>query len=130
MTSRKRIDTRTTDPLWHLLLPQTFSNEDLLRVLIEVSSTLTYWLSYFASKYCSSFQAWSILNFFFKSKSKLIESKLIESKFSEPKSKSVFYVFVFDFGITSIISKNYDSIYFDTKFNRCYFDKYRIVSFL
>ena len=25
--------------------------------------------------------------------------------------------FFFDFGITSIISKNYDSIYFDTKFN-------------
>jgi len=36
----------------------------------------------------------------------------------------------FYFGITSILSKNYDSIYFDTKFNRCYFDKYRIVSFL
>jgi hypothetical protein len=38
--------------------------------------------------------------------------------------------FFFDFGITSIISKNYDSIYFNTKFNRCYLDKYRIVSFL
>ncbi len=37
--------------------------------------------------------------------------------------------FFFDFGITSIILKNYDSIYFDTKFNRCYFDKYQIVSF-
>jgi hypothetical protein len=35
-----------------------------------------------------------------------------------------------DFGITSIISKNYDSIYFDTKFNQCHFDKYRIVSVL
>jgi hypothetical protein len=59
----------------------------------------------------------------------------LKSKFSEPKSKSVFiesvfYVFVFDFGITSIISKNYDSIYFDTKFNRCHFDKYRIVAVL
>jgi len=75
-------------------------------------------------------QAWSILKKFFKSK-----SKLIESKFSEPKSKSVFiesvfYIFVFDFGIISIILKNYDSIYFDTKFNRCYFNKYRIVSVL
>jgi len=73
-------------------------------------------------------QAWSRLK-------NLLKSKFIESKFSEPKSKSVFiesvfYVFVFDFGITSIISKNYDSIYFDTKFNRCYFDKYRIVSVL
>ena len=63
------------------------------------------------------------------------KSKLIESKFSEPKSKSffiesVFYVFVFDFGITSIISKIYDSIYFNTKFNRCHLDKYRIVSVL
>jgi hypothetical protein len=70
-------------------------------------------------------QAWSRLKNLLKSK-----SKFIESKFSEPKSKSVFYIFVFDFGITSIISKNYDSIYFDTKFNRCYFDKYRIVSVL
>jgi hypothetical protein len=76
------------------------------------------------------YQAWSRLKNLLKSK-----SKFIESKFSEPKSKSVFiesvfYIFVFDFGITSIISKNYDSIYFDTKFNRCYFDKYRIVSVL
>jgi hypothetical protein len=75
-------------------------------------------------------QAWSILKKIFKSK-----SKLIESKFSEPKSKSVFiesvfYVFVFDFGIILIISKNYDSIYFDTKFNQCYFNKYQIVSVL
>jgi hypothetical protein len=44
--------------------------------------------------------------------------------------ESVFQVLFFDFGITSRISKNYDSIYFDTKFNRCYFDKYQIVSFL
>ncbi len=43
--------------------------------------------------------------------------------------ESVFQVLFFDFGITSRISKNYDSIYFDTKFNRCYFNKYRIVSF-
>ncbi len=50
----------------------------------------------------------------------------IETVFIE----SVFYVFVFDFSITSIISKNYDSIYFDTKFNQCHFDKYRIVSVL
>jgi len=54
MTSRKSIDTRTTDPLWHLLLPQALSNEDLLRVLIEVSSNLTYWQSYNVSKYSSS----------------------------------------------------------------------------
>ncbi len=75
-------------------------------------------------------QAWSRLKNLLKSK-----SKFIESKFSEPKSKlvfieSVFYVFVFDFGITSIILKNYDSIYFNTKFNQCYFDKYQIVSVL
>ena len=75
-------------------------------------------------------QAWSRLKNLLKSK-----SKFIESKFSEPKSKSVFIesvfqVCFFNFGITSIISKNYDSIYFDTKFNQCYFDKYRIVSFL
>ncbi len=44
--------------------------------------------------------------------------------------ESVFQVLFFDFGITSRISKNYDSIYFNTKFNRCYFDKYQIVSFL
>jgi hypothetical protein len=44
--------------------------------------------------------------------------------------ESVFQVWFFDFGITSRISKNYDLIYFDTKFNRCYFDKYQIVSFL
>ncbi len=75
-------------------------------------------------------QAWSRLKNLLK-----LKSKFIESKFSELKSKSVFiesvfYVFVFDFGITLIISKNYDSIYFDTKFNRCYFDKYQIVSVL
>ncbi len=40
-----------------------------------------------------------------------------------------FPVWFFDFSITSIISKNYNSIYFDTKFNRCHFDKYPIVSF-
>jgi len=85
------------------------------------------------SNHCYKFgctQAWSRLKNLLKSK-----SKFIESKFSEPKSKSVFiesvfYIFVFDFGITSIISKNYDSIHFDTKFNRCYFDKYQIVSVL
>jgi len=44
--------------------------------------------------------------------------------------ESVFQVLFFDFGITSRISKNNDSIYFDTKFNWCYFDKYLIVSFL
>ncbi len=38
--------------------------------------------------------------------------------------------YFFDLGITLILSKNYDSIYFDTKFNQCYFDKYQIVSFL
>ncbi len=75
-------------------------------------------------------QAWSRSKNLLKSK-----SKFIESKFSEPKSKSVsiesvFYVFVFEFGTTSIIWKNYDLIYFDTKFNRCYFDKYLIVSVL
>ncbi len=44
--------------------------------------------------------------------------------------ESVFQVLFFDFGITSRISKNYNLIYFNTKFNRCYFDKYQIVSFL
>ena len=38
--------------------------------------------------------------------------------------ESVFQVLFFDFGITQRISKSYDSIYFDTKFNRCHFDKY------
>ena len=55
-----------------------------------------------------------------------IEIGFIEIGFIE----SVFQVCFFHFGITSIISKNYDSIYFDTKFNRCYFDKYQIVSVL
>ncbi len=75
-------------------------------------------------------QAWSRLKNLLKSKSKFIESKFSEPKLKSVFIESVFYVFVFDFGITSIISKNYDSIYFDTKFNRCYFNKYRIVSVL
>ena len=41
-----------------------------------------------------------------------------------------FLHFCFRFRYNFGISKNYDSIYFHTKFNRCYFDKYRIVSFL
>ncbi len=41
-----------------------------------------------------------------------------------------FLHFCFRFWYNFGISKNYDSIYFDTKFNRCYFDKYRIVSVL
>jgi hypothetical protein len=41
-----------------------------------------------------------------------------------------FLGFCFRFRYNFGISKNYDSIYFDTKFNRCYFDKYRIVSVL
>ena len=41
-----------------------------------------------------------------------------------------FLRFCFRFRYNFGISKNYDSIYFDTKFNRCYFDKYQIVSVL
>ncbi len=41
-----------------------------------------------------------------------------------------FLRFCFRFRYNFGISNNYDSIYFDTKFNRCYFDKYRIVSVL
>ncbi len=41
-----------------------------------------------------------------------------------------FLRFCFQFRYNFGISKNYDSIYIDTKFNRCHFDKYRIVSVL
>ncbi len=41
-----------------------------------------------------------------------------------------FLRFCFWFRYNFGISINYDSIYFDTKFNQCYLDKYRIVSVL
>jgi len=50
-------------------------------------------------------QAWSRLKNILKSKSKFIESKFSELKSKSVFIESVFYVFVFDFGTTSVYRK-------------------------
>ena len=54
---------------------------------------------------CTAYQAWSRLKNLLKSKSKFIESKFSELKSKSVFIESVFYVFVFDFGTTSVYRK-------------------------
>jgi hypothetical protein len=62
-------------------------------------------ITYFHSVKPPKEQAWSRLKNILKSKSKFIESKFSELKSKSVFIESVFYVFVFDFGTTSVYRK-------------------------
>jgi len=70
-----------------------------------ISMFFPYLSPYFPTNALTPCQAWSRLKNILKSKSKFIESKFSELKSKSVFIESVFYVFVFDFGTTSVYRK-------------------------